>query len=381
MHSDLQTTKTVTFSGRFSDGRTAATEAVTVTFAAVDLEIRRTSIEPSAPRRWDYAGLAASASLTAKASDVLLTSPAMPGSTLFVADRDFVRLLAERAPHLKARTDRMRAAAPWLAVSGAIIALGGGIWAADISPSRIVAGFIPDNVRQTMGRRVIATMSDDRRICSTVAGDAALAKLTARLSAAANAQFSVTVVDWGLLNAFAAPGEQIMLTRELVQNARSSDEVAAVLAHEMGHGLERHPETGVVRMIGMSAALELVTGGGGGALGNAGLLLAQLNYTRTAERQADDHSYRILRGAGIVSTGIRDFFKRAGELEKKSEVAKTIGQFDILRTHPQSEERVKRALSQPPYPASPALDDADWQALKDICGPRTSAPKPAPNPK
>jgi beta-barrel assembly-enhancing protease len=334
------------------------------------------AVNVAASRLWAYPSLAASASLTAKAADVLLTSPTAPGCTLFVDGRDFVRMLADRAPHLKAGADRLRTAAPWLAVSAAIVAGVAGLWVADISPSRVVAGFIPDNVRETMGKRIIATMSDSRRVCGTSAGTAALDKLTARLSAAAHAKFNVVVVDWSLLNAFAAPGEQIVLTRELVQNAKSADEVAAVLAHEMGHGLERHPETGIVRMLGMSAAIELITGGAGGTLGNAGLVLAQLSYTRTAEQQADDHSYRILRGAGITAAGIRDFFKRAGDLEEKSEVAKTIGQFDILRTHPQSAERVKRTLSQPAYPATPALDAAEWQALKDICGPkRVTVPK------
>jgi beta-barrel assembly-enhancing protease len=366
--STLQSAPVVAFPGRFSDGLTAATEAVSVTFASTGLAIVAAN-KPDVLRLWAYLPLQASASLTGKAADVLLTTTAAPGCTLFVDDRNFVRTLAERAPHLNARRDRLRTAAPWLAVSAAIVASIAGLWAADISPARIVAGFIPDGVRETMGKQVIASMSDRRRVCTTPTGQAALDNLTARLSAAANAKFNVVVVDWSLLNAFAAPGEQILLTRELVQNARSSDEVAAVLAHEMGHGLERHPETGVVRMIGMSAAIELMTGGSGGALTNIGLVLATLNYTRTAEQQADDHSYRILRAAGITSAGIRDFFKRAGELEDKSQVSKTIGQYDILRTHPQSADRVKRALSQPPYPTTPALTDAEWQDLKQICGP------------
>jgi beta-barrel assembly-enhancing protease len=376
MHSStLQSVPAVTFPGRFSDGQTAATTAVTVAFASGGLEITRVAAPGSLV--WVYPSLTASASLTAKAGDVLLTSPAAPGCSLFVDDASFVRLLAERAPHLKARADRLRTAAPWLAVSTAVVAGVAGLWVADISPARIVAGFIPDGVRERIGKQVITSMSEGRAVCNSPAGSAALDKLTARLSAAAKAKFTVVVVDWSLLNAFAAPGEQILLTRELVQNARSADEVAAVLAHEMGHGLERHPETGIVRMLGMSAAIELMTGGSGGTLGSAGLLLAQLSYTRSAEQQADDHSYRVLRIAGISSAGIRDFFKRAGELEEKSEVTKKIGQFDILRTHPQSADRAKRAMAQPAYPTTPALDDADWQALKDICGPRL-APTGAP---
>ena len=375
MHSSsLQSVPAVAFPGRFSDGKTAATEAVSVTFTSGGLAISKAG--GASPQVWAYPALEAAASLTAKANDVLLTSPAVPGCTLFVDHRDFVRLLGDRAPHLNARADRLRTAAPWLAVAAVIVAGVAGLWVADVSPARIVAGLIPDSARERVGKQVIASMAEKRPVCRAPAGAAALDKLTARLSAAANTKFNVVVVDWSVLNAFAAPGEQILLTRELVQNARSADEVAAVLAHEMGHGLERHPETGFVRMLGMSAALELMTGGTG-LFGSAGLVLAQLSYTRQAEEQADDHSYRLLRLAGIAPAGLRDFFKRASELEEKSEIAKTMGQFDILRTHPQSAARAKRAAAQPTYPASPALNDEDWQALKDICGPRLKPTSPA----
>ena len=45
----------------------------------------------------------------------------------------------------------------------------------------------------------------------------------------------VVLLDWRLVNAFAVPGGQIILTRGLVQTAGSPDEVAGVLAHELGH--------------------------------------------------------------------------------------------------------------------------------------------------
>ena len=94
------------------------------------------------------------------------------------------------------------------------------------------------------------------------------------------------VIDWPLLNAFAAPGEQIVLTHGIISKAESADEIAGVLAHEMGHGIEMHPESGLVRAIGMMAAIDLMLGGSGGTLANFGALLAQLSYTRDAERVA-----------------------------------------------------------------------------------------------
>ena len=118
------------------------------------------------------------------------------------------------------------------------------------------------------------------------------------------------MIDWALVNAFATPGGQIIMTRGLVQKAGSPDEVAGVLAHEIGHTIELHPEAGLVRAMGLSAAAQLVFAGTHGTATNIGLLLTQLRYTRVAEREADGHAVRILKQAGISAKGFGDFFER-----------------------------------------------------------------------
>jgi predicted Zn-dependent protease len=250
----------------------------------------------------------------------------------------------------------------------------------DLNPARTVAGLLPESARDALGDQVIASMTKDRRVCSDAPGRAALDKLAARLSAGAGdgSKFEIIVSDWSLLNAFAAPGEKIVLTRGLLTKAESPDEVAGVLAHEMGHGVERHPETGIVRAIGLSAAIDLMLGGGGGTLANIGVALAQLSYTRQAEHQADVQALRILQGAKISPRGLADFFRRVQALEGTSG-AKTKGAFDILRTHPQTEERLRYVQSSPDYPATPSLSDKEWQALRNICGAAPVDPPKAAN--
>src|SRR5438067_2076542 len=91
--------------------------------------------------------------------------------------------------------------------------------------------------------------------------------------AAVLAIVSVVLLDWSLVNAFAVPGGQIILTRGLVQRAGASDEVAGVLAHELGHTLELHPEAGIIRALGLSAAMQLALAGSQGTISNIGLIL------------------------------------------------------------------------------------------------------------
>ena len=362
------------FEGRFSDGRTAGAGDVHVRLTSRGIEITVPGADQ--PLVWPYGALAAAEPLTAHSIDALVTYEHMPGATLFVPEGTFARRLAVEAPHLTAKAQRWRHARPWLWASAAAILIGCAVWLSDLSPSRAIARMLPDGAREKLGAQVVQSMTNGRKMCEESDGRAALDVLIKRLSEAAGAKkdFKVVVVDWGLMNAFATPGEQIVLTRGIIKKASSADEIAGVLAHEMGHGIEMHPETGIVRGLGLAAATELLLGGGGGTLANFGVLLAQLSYTRDAEREADGHALRILKAASISASGLADFFKRVLEIEDKTPGAKTMSQFDLLRTHPDTEKRRHTVLQQPQYPATPALSGKQWEALKSICKGTTPEP-------
>jgi predicted Zn-dependent protease len=275
-----------------------------------------------------------------------------------------------------------------------VVAIAIGVTALQLSPARALARLMPEGVRQTLGERTVKSMTAGKPECTAPAGRIAVDRLSQRLAAVApsGTTFAITVVDWGLVNAFATPGNRIVLTRGLIEKAESPDEVAGVLAHEMGHGIALHPETGIVRSIGLAAAVELMLGGGGGTLSNIGLLLAQLSYTRAAEEEADEVALKMLRDAGISNEGIAAFFRRiearspAGDddgaepgdkakpdAEKRNGDAATRtergrgGLGSMLSTHPATEDRLRRIAAEGRYPATPALAKADWQAMKSMC--------------
>jgi predicted Zn-dependent protease len=178
------------------------------------------------------------------------------------------------------------------------------------------------------------------------------------------------------------PGGQIILTRGLVQKAQSPVEVAGVLAHELGHVLELHPEASLVRAVGLSAAVQLILAGSSGALSNIGVLLTQMRYTRVAEREADAQALRILKNAGVSSAALGDFFERlegkpaAPATGTKVSYARRLSQLELLHTHPLTADRIAMVRAQPPYPATPARADADWRALRDACTLAFPAPTP-----
>ena len=383
-----------------SDGRTAAATAVQVRLGDAGLEITAPG-ERRAPLVWPYAEVRSGVPLLAGAADVLLSRAPDGNTTLFIADPDFARLLLERARSLGAGRQRLAALRPGIAVVAAVavaIALARFL---DFQPSQAIAKLLPQPTREAMGRSVVAQLTGNMRRCETAAGRAAVDKLTRRLTAVASdgaTPVRVVMVDWNLVNAFAAPGGQIIMTRALIQKAASPDEVAGVLAHEIGHTLELHPEAGLVRAMGLAAAAQLIFAGTTGTATNIGILLTQMRYTRVSEREADAHALRMLRSAGISPKGFGDFFERldpnppaaatetekAADAAKKAEAkkapsfAKRIFESEILRTHPLTKDRIAVVRAQPAYAATPALDSGDWRALQDMCGAVTIAPRPGP---
>ncbi len=371
------------FDGRFSDGRTAVSHDVRVTFDGEVLVISHANGLPQL--RWPLRELEIAEHLTSKSSDVMLHEPGRKGGTLYVAEAGFVRDLADHAPHVTARSRRWQGLRPFVWVAAIAAGVAALIYVTDFSPARSLAGLMPREVRATLGREVVRSMSGGRRVCTQAAGKAALETLAKRLSEAAGrkADFTVSVVDADVVNAFAAPGEQIVIMRKLLETSDSPDEVAGVLAHEMGHGLDLHPETGIIRSVGLMAATEIILGGSGGSLANVGLYLAQLGYSRQAERQADLHAIAILKRGGIATQGIMDFFRRTARMSGEERDAKprksADDALDMLRTHPSTAERLALFAGQPAYAATPALSDSEWQALKSICKTTSEvAPVPAP---
>ena len=361
----------------FSDGSSAATTDVQVRLAHEGITFHASAIPLTV---WPYSTLACAEPISSHSDDVLLSSTEQPDATLFIANPNFVQRLAERALGLTTYATRKRAAVPWLLASLAVIAIGVALWAADLSPARAVASLLPDAARQKMGQNIIIGLSKKSKACTSPDGDRALAEIKRRLleRTGATEDFSIVVLDWNIVNAFAVPGEQIVLTRRILEKASGGDEIAGVIAHEIGHGLELHPETGVVRAMGMAAAVQFLLGGGNSNLANLGLLMAQLSYSRDAEHEADAHAVQLLREANISINGIKGFFERmnAKDASKTGSLTHSI---TFLRSHPITKERLKRFGDAPTYNATPVLTSVEWNALKTIC--RKSKSKTNSEPK
>ncbi len=368
MHSDPQHT----FTARYGDGLSAQRIAASVRLDGDGVAFQFPGV-PTAV--WPYTALRSGEPVRSRSVDAVITAANAGRASLYVDDAHLLAEIVRRAPHLKLGRGRWRAAQPGLLVGAVALAAYAGITVFDLSPAKGLASAMPVKARAALGERVLKTMPAQRQ-CTGAEGRRALGVLMRRLMPnGPMSADSITILDWRLLNAFAVPGNRIVLTRQIIERARSADEVAAIIGHEAGHANRLDPEASLVRSVGFWALVQMMFTGTPGAIGNIGSMLAQLGYTRSAERAADDYALRLLRDAGISAQGMADFFRRA-ETKKPAEAEpQPDAASDIFASHPSNAERISSIENRPSYPATPALSAEDWEALKTICA---RLPEPAP---
>jgi len=202
-------------------------------------------------------------------------------------------------------------------------------------------------------------------VCTAAAGEAALERLTERLARAVDSpyQFRVRVLDLKPVNAFALPGGYVFILRGLLEDAESPNEVAGVLAHEMGHVIRRHGTEALIRQVGLLIVFSAMFGEAGQGMADLGAVLAGLAYSRDAELEADRTAVTLLQDAGLEVAGLASFFRRL-----ESENGDLPGALSLLSTHPPSGERAALVEQAGEGGGDAGLSKRDWQALRAICG-------------
>jgi predicted Zn-dependent protease len=156
-------------------------------------------------------------------------------------------------------------------------------------------------------------------------------------------------------NAFALPGGKVGVNTGMFKVARTQDQLAAVIGHEIGHVYARHTNERVSRQAATSGALavvgaiagsrygqgasEMVTQGGG-TLAQLGLLLP---FSRTQETESDQIGQRLMAQAGFDPA-------QAVDLWENMMSASAGRNPEWLSTHPDPQNRIQALRN-----AAPAL--------------------------
>lgn len=189
-----------------------------------------------------------------------------------------------------------------------------------------------------------------------------------------NKHIDLVVAQNNTLNAFAVPGNIIGVHTGLLNYAKTENQLAAVLAHEMGHLSQRHyarrleqqKNMMVPMLAGMLAGLVLAANSNSDA-GVAAIMgtqaaaqQASLAFSRQNEQEADRIGMQTMVQAGLDPHAAADMFEemvRANRLNRRPP--------EYLLTHPVSETRVADARNRAmQYARKPASDDMEFQLMR-----------------
>jgi Zn-dependent protease with chaperone function len=356
---------------RYYDGRNAVAHPVRVTIAGSKLKILGDGGKLLA--EWPLAEIEA---VDRRANDgAVAYAPAGAlergeGARLILADGGTRNLLLAMRPELahwkrQRRHRGLKRAALWIA----IVAL-------------LLVGFyfsfpwVAESAAQAMPRRWEMPIGQSMReaflsLSPTCHGEPGIIALDALLSRLApdeieDPPLTLDVIDGSMVNAFALPGNHIVIFRGLIDKAGSGDEVAGVLAHELAHQDLRHPMQGAIQQVGLGAVLTLALGGSDAS--NIGQILVGFTYTRRMEAAADARGVELLEAAGLRADGLAAFFRRLGPEESGGLLP------GWLASHPGLADRI--AATERPATGEHAFDAKQWAAVKAVCGePRKAKPE------
>lgn len=376
--------------GVFFDGRTSLRQDVHVTLETA-LVIRRADGVTIA--RWpledlrDLAGTASGLRLTLAGGEAL--------ARLHIPEGDLATAIRQSAPKLGAAKAAERGTMRKVVLLSLAAVVSLTVFTLYGVPAIATAAtpLLPWSVDRNLGEsadaqlRLVIPTAPGGFECGTGSeekpGREALDRMAKTLSDAAGLPVPVRIlaVRSDIANALALPGSPIYLFDGLIQAAKSPDEIAAVLAHEIGHVANRDGTRHMLQAGGASLLFSFILGDFVG--GTAAIILVraltEASYSRDAERDADLYAVDLIRRIGADPRALGEFLVRmtdGDETEGDHEGSeppsgdkrkRTLS--DWLSSHPASVER-KAAIDAAagPPPAAPKWDQADFLALQRICG-------------
>lgn len=271
--------------------------------------------------------------------------------TIFCEDRRFPAALdmesgGELAEQLSAvRGQRLTEGVRWrvwllgMAIVSVLCLIGGYYALIAIAKASIVA--VPVSVDTKIGKLALESLElEGTRVTDKVIVDA-VQEMVSRLephSELKGLTFEVRVMDSPEVNAFCLPGGKMVVYTGLLKKAKTAEQVAGVLSHEMAHAIKRHGLQRITESLGIVVAIELMIGDVGGlvAIGvELGKSAALTSYSRELETEADIVGVQLLHAAAIDPLELAGFFELL-----KDEGNDLPAAMRWMSTHPEHEARI-----------------------------------------
>ncbi|MBI5137755.1 MAG: M48 family metalloprotease [Nitrospirae bacterium] len=244
----------------------------------------------------------------------------------------------------------------------------------------------PELKGKEMGREFVAVALREYRFVTDYAVTEPVRRIGGDIVRAAGddpERYHFFVVENPQANAFAIPGGYIFVFDGLLTRLHDEEELAGVLAHEVGHVKLEHffkdqkkiaaADLAAIAAILLGQVNEAVT-----AFSLAGSASVQLAFSREHEREADQAALGYLDRAGIDPHGLVAFFDT---LARQQRLVVPSGQYPYLSTHPGLDERhlrVGRFIERSDKGVPPRRDGTAWARLQGVLAVDALARRPAP---
>ena len=207
----------------------------------------------------------------------------------------------------------------------------------------------------------------------------------AHVTSRADLDWHFAIVNTDVVNAFALPGGFVYVNRGIIEHADKMDELAGVMAHEIGHVVKRHSVKQMQQAEGANVGVMLACvltnvceSQAGQTAINLGGTLVFAKFSREDEAQADEEGFSYLVKAGISPQGMVSFFQKLVDMEQQSGASAPPAWFS---DHPLTQDRiadVQNLINQLP-PATLGTLTEDTRAFQEFKARLMSLP-PAPPP-
>lgn len=175
------------------------------------------------------------------------------------------------------------------------------------------------------------------------------------------------VIEDPSVNAFNAPGGLVYVNTGLIAAVTESSELAAVVAHEIAHGLARHGTKRLSQAYGLSVLSQMVLGQNpgmvtqvAGQIATGGLMAG---YSRADEFEADRLGVQLMAASGYHPEGMISMFGKLQAQQQRN--PSSLERF--FATHPPTPERIngaRQTMQQMTLAASLVRNDADFARVK-----------------
>jgi beta-barrel assembly-enhancing protease len=300
------------------------------------------------------------------------------GARLAIFDRAFNEGLTEWWPSLRRRLVLDRATLRTAGRVSAAAVLGLGLFFLFLMPiaGQLASFLVPPGVEQRAAA-VFLRHGDPllqrinaARVCDQEPVAPVMDKLMTPLRKASGwrGPIRLRVIDDPLPNAATIAGGEIVIFRGMLFLARNGDELAGILAHEIGHVTRRHAMRNLFVTSLNFFGFEQLLGNFSGQLvvhPVSGRVLMR-REGRRAEREADRSAVELLGKAGFKVRPLADILERVGYLQGEKELAE-----GWLATHPLSRRRARMIRDAAPPESRPSVLTAEeFTQLRSMCAER-----------